>query len=243
MTGSHGPGVFAALFAALLTVGACGDSRESGASYIPDSIPVVQNDATGAHDLDSAWTATVELEIGTRTGGGPESFGHVVDVAVDALGRIWVLDRQASEIRVFGPDGDFVRRVGGEGQGPGEFGDPLGVDVSPDGEIWVLDVGNQRISVHDTAGRYLGQLRRLAGAHSGYHTGWTGGFDARGRYWDLLPAGGRNEWAWIVSRPDSALVAVDTVPVPEREAGPGSFRIASGAGVAWYSVPFAPSAS
>lgn len=232
----------AAAAAALLVASACGDGRESDASSVPDSVPVVENDATGAVDLDSAWSVSVEVRIGRRTGGGPESFGSAADLDVDDLGRVWALDRQANEVRVFGPEGGFVRRVGGEGEGPGEFTDPIGVDRSPEGRMWVVDPGNSRISVFDTAGRYVAGHRRITGGRSGYSMAWRGGFDAEGRYWDIIPTA-MGEWSWLVIRPGSTLVAVDTVPVPERAGGREHFEWTSGGGRYRYSVPFTPAAS
>lgn len=40
----------------------------------------------------------------------------------------------SSELRLFGPDRDFVRSVGGEGDGPGEFGFNPCANAAPLGE-------------------------------------------------------------------------------------------------------------
>jgi len=43
--------------------------------------------------------------------------------------RIYVVDSQDGEIRVFSESGDYERTVGRKGQGPGELNSPGGMDV------------------------------------------------------------------------------------------------------------------
>ena len=63
---------------------------------------------------------------------GPDLFGAIYSFDVDAWGRIFVLDDQAQEVRIFDPDGTFVRTVGKKGEGPGEFTSAVSVDLSPE---------------------------------------------------------------------------------------------------------------
>src|SRR6187551_3395842 len=65
-------------------------------------------------------TLVEELRIGGAEEG-PASFTTIAGLGFDAEGRIWVLDRQTQELRVFGRNGEFVRNIGQRGSGPGEF--------------------------------------------------------------------------------------------------------------------------
>ena len=82
---------------------------------------VVSNPAQGLWDSASAWRVVEELRIGTAEGSGPDLFGNVGAIEVDGLGRLWVAETQAQELRVFDREGGHVRTVGRKGGGPGEF--------------------------------------------------------------------------------------------------------------------------
>jgi len=45
-------------------------------------------------------------------------------VDADEAGKVYVLDRKAGQIKVFDPQGNFLRAIGRRGQGPGEFQEP-----------------------------------------------------------------------------------------------------------------------
>lgn len=89
------------------------------------------------------------LTIGVLDGPDEEVFGDIVDVQTDRSGNIFVLDRQALELRWFGPDGRFLGRAGGEGAGPGELRAPSGLGIDADGQLHVLDIRNVRISTYE----------------------------------------------------------------------------------------------
>jgi len=54
------------------------------------------------------------------------------NIAVDTEGRLYVLETRSYEVRVFDPDGEFLRKFGRPGQGPGDFQSPFGIDVAGD---------------------------------------------------------------------------------------------------------------
>ncbi|HEX6041596.1 MAG TPA: hypothetical protein VFZ20_26325, partial [Longimicrobium sp.] len=82
-----------------------------------------------------AWRVAEERRIGAKLEEGPTSFGDVSDVALDAMGRVWIADALQHEIRVFAPDGRHVRSIGGMGGGPAEFLGIAGMDWAPDGNL------------------------------------------------------------------------------------------------------------
>lgn len=151
------------LAALAVACGAPGDTR--GATWdgqidtLADGRVVVRNGERGIWPEGAEWQVVEEIRIGTLEGEGPDTFGDVASFEVDNLGRIWVLDMQASELRVFDRDGEYVRTVGRAGSGPGEFRQPVHVDMSPDGRIWVSAPPNARISIFDTAGSFVESMR------------------------------------------------------------------------------------
>jgi hypothetical protein len=98
-----------------------------------------------------------ELRIGRVNGETPDVFGQVRNVVPDALGRIWVLDTQASELRLFDDEGRHVRTIGGRGEGPGQLGGAAAPCAfrGPDDEIWTEEP-RRRWQRFDSAGQLLG---------------------------------------------------------------------------------------
>lgn len=131
------------------------------------------------------WVLEEELRIGTGGRVGPESFGQIAALAVDESGRIFVLDNQARELRIFGPAGEHLRTIGRQGGGPGEFGNPVGVAIHPaKGTIWVVDPGNGRYTVFGPDGEPAGTYPRPIG-----YFAWPfpGGFARDGEFFDVGP--------------------------------------------------------
>ncbi len=95
-------------------------------------------------------------------------FAHVTSLGSDELGPGYLVDRgtmqnlvrdgrgnywvgQNEEIKVFDPDGAFVRTVGRRGDGPMEFGRAAPMHADASGRVHVLDTDNLRISLIDEA--------------------------------------------------------------------------------------------
>ena len=153
---------------------------------LPGGTVAVHNPERGAWTEQTAWRAVEDLRLGRTDGGGPDVFAAPAALEVDALGRLYVLDAQAAEVRVFGADGRHVRSFGRQGAGPGELAQAMGMTFAPDGALWVLDPGNGRFSVFDTTGAPLRTLRR-DNSHVAFP--WPGRFDRQGRLWDVAQGG------------------------------------------------------
>ena len=125
------------------------DTLPSGALHVT-SAPQGVWALTGAEP----WRLVEDLRIGEFDGTGPYVFGSLRSVIPDPMGRIWVLEGQAFELRLFDAEGRFVRAVGRQGEGPGEFASNPCAFAGPDGEIWVESGG--RWQRFDTAGVLLG---------------------------------------------------------------------------------------
>lgn len=161
---------------------------------------------------DRAWRLSFASRIGGAGATGADAFGAVVDVAFDALGRVWVADEMQQQIKIFERDGTFVRSIGRKGGGPGEFRSIAGFDWSPDGTLWIVDAGNPRFTVLDTAGRLLATHPRFS---SMMVTPWPGGFDRHG---NLADVGARRESGGVsvasVVRLSPDLGSADTLRLP-----------------------------
>jgi hypothetical protein len=79
----------------------------------------------------------------------------VRDLAVDAEGRIYVLDGGNARVQVFTPEGAYLQTLGSPGQGPGELAQPSNIAVVGD-RIVINDVGNARLSVWGLDGQHQG---------------------------------------------------------------------------------------
>jgi hypothetical protein len=106
----------------------------------------------------------LRVRIGALDQPEPEAFGRIQDLAVGPDGRIYVLDQQAAEVRVFDPDGGFLFRFGRRGEGPAEFRTPVSIEVSAE-EVFVQNASGR-------ASRFTIQGEHIASVNLGRSTGW-----------------------------------------------------------------------
>ena len=121
-------------------------------------VEIVSNASTGT-DRRVDWSVDTEGAVLVGTLDGPEEtrFGRLSAVAVAPNGHVFAADGHALSIRVFLPNGDYVRSTGREGEGPGKFRSIDGLVHSVRGDaVYVRDPLLDRISVFDS----LGEFRR-----------------------------------------------------------------------------------
>ncbi len=203
------------LFGVALLFG-CGDARsgprwQGTVDTLPNGQVVVRNPAVPIWLPGSEWQVVEETRIGRIGGEGPDIFGAVLSFDLDRGGRVWVLESQSQELRVFDSLGVYVRTVGRRGGGPGEFAQAVKVETGPDGNVWVMDPSNNRLSVFDTAGVYLEGHPALGGF---IIIPWPGRFDAGGSYYAPVPLTD-GEFRVGIVRFDTSMTAVDTFSPPE----------------------------
>jgi hypothetical protein len=75
--------------------------------------------------------------------------------AVGSNGYIFINDRVDMTIKVYNPDGDFVRPIGSREEGPGEFQRIGRLDFLPYGRLIVLDLQARRINLLSAEGKFL----------------------------------------------------------------------------------------
>lgn len=235
----------------VLLASACGDRDRPGAAEVAvdtleGGVVQVTSPREGLWSDGEGWELVEEVRIGAREGDGPDVFGSVADVAVEAeRGRIHVLDSQADEVRVFDADGAHVSTLGGTGEGPGELANPMGLVLDSEGNLWVPDFGNGRYQVYAPGGE---PLRSPARPMTFGSFPWPGGIDRDGDLWDVATAPGGDgaltrralvrlhEEGADGGRPEP----VDTLILPEHETETVDLVDDEGTRTASLNVPYAP---
>lgn len=214
------------------------DSRWRGSiETLPNGVEHVRNPAVGMWGNDDGWSIVETLRLGSMDVEGPELFGQILGLEMDALGRIYVLDAHAREVRVFDPDGSHVRSFGKQGGGPGEFEQPAALLWGADGNLWVVDQRNARFAVFDTSGAFVTSHPRPGGFAI---VPWPGGIDEQGYLYDLAITPGESGAPprMGLAKFDRELQPMGSFTIPEYRQATFDLRI--GNNFMRRSVPFAP---
>lgn len=144
-----------------LLVVACGcapgTSDWGGTERDSAGVTVVENPAEGNWTLHAQPQVVEELRIGTEGGDPAYQFGAVVSIDADDARRIYVLDQQAAQVRVFDHEGKHVRTIGRPGSGPGELSPAtMAVLAGPADVVYVADIMRQRIAAFAADGAETG---------------------------------------------------------------------------------------
>lgn len=145
----------AALLAASLAAGCSGAEARMLAQPVIDSlpggIPRVMSPAPTQWVGETGWQLELVQEI-TGEEGTPTELINPQSIAMDDWGRVYVVDQKPMTIKVYGPDGSFIRTIGQEGEGPGEF--RVGFIAVHNGHVVIQDPRVARTSVWDTSGTF-----------------------------------------------------------------------------------------
>ncbi len=97
----------------LACIAAC-SAGDGWTGTVSDSagVTIVANTGRGMGEEGKAWTLEEELHIGTIAGDVEYQFGQIGGIAVDSRDRIFVLDAQARDVRVFSSDGTYQQTIG-----------------------------------------------------------------------------------------------------------------------------------
>ena len=172
------PLLTAAAVALAISTSCTGSDGVAWAGTVTDSggVTIVTNPATGLWTTESAWRVEPALTIGAADGDAELQFGQIVGIARDARGNLYVLDQQASNIRAFDADGNYLHTISRKGSGPGEIAAAAGLFLGRGDTLFVADVGAQRVSRFLTDGTEAGS----------FGLGLGNGLPVR---WDATPAG------------------------------------------------------
>ncbi len=133
-----------------------------------DGVRHVTNPAEPAQD-----TLSIELEELWRIGGWSEEegefFGYIAGLVAGDDGKVYLLDLQLYEVKVFSPAGRYLHTLGRAGEGPGEFHSPSSLFLLPDGRLGVLQSNPSHATLFDPAGKYAGDLAVPEAIERGFH--------------------------------------------------------------------------
>lgn len=226
--------------------------------HLPNGKVKVTNPPEGVWAKDGQpWQLQPEVTIGELDGDEASVFGAISGLEVDDDGRIYIVDRQANELRIFAPDGSHVQSIGRTGEGPGEFTNANGlVWLTPD-TLLVVDQRGNRYSVFTRGGDFVRSVRRQLG-----FSGWvfSGGYYARRIYETSSLSEGNDLYTLLLGTSIESdqltgasadlstegesgrlmLGSVDTIRLPRWEAPLyESFSVRNDRGMMVISVPFA----
>ncbi|MBD3161765.1 MAG: hypothetical protein GF346_05830, partial [Candidatus Eisenbacteria bacterium] len=107
-------------------------------------------------------TVSIQAErlwkIGGDTDAENEFFGLIARMTRDEEGNLYLLDSQLAEVKVFSPEGEWIRTIGREGEGPGEFRSPSGLFFMPDGNLGVLQAAPPKVVILTPEGDPAGEM-------------------------------------------------------------------------------------
>ncbi len=90
--------------------------------------------------------------VGDDEDGSDRMFGWITDIQIDDAGNFYLLDNSLNVIHVLGPDGRYLRQIGGPGEGPGEFRNATDFMLMPGGLIGVTQILPAKVITLDTEG-------------------------------------------------------------------------------------------
>ena len=97
--------------------------------------------------------------------GHEEGDGYLIDprqIEEGPDGNIYIFDASDAYIKVFSPEGKYLRRIGGKGQGPGEFqrADGSGFGFTSDGKLYFTEYtgGHRWITFMELSGEFINVL-------------------------------------------------------------------------------------
>lgn len=124
------------ILAALLLFAGCGDSQPQATGE--------ENDQVTVETRVMFKTDSIGVDLGDST----QVFGAIEGVVTGPDGNIAVLDRAACCIRIFTPDGEFLRQISREGNGPGELISTAFLTITENGTLILTGDGSETLGIH-----------------------------------------------------------------------------------------------
>jgi hypothetical protein len=119
-----------------------------------DGVECIHNTGTPLHP-DKTVTFVEDLSISGEDKDGNIILYEPMLSFVDDNENIYIIEIKDQVIKVFGPDGKFIKTIGAKGSGPGEFKSMGYLAVTKDGKLVVPDQISRRTSFFDSSGRFL----------------------------------------------------------------------------------------
>lgn len=120
-----------------------------------DRVVVMRNRKIPAPEVKAELVLKEQFTIGAEAGPQMVTLEDPTYIAAGDDGLIYVADRKAVQVKVFGPNGKFLRSIGKQGQGPGEVGGIRDISFTPAREILVNDTRTKRLHYFTLEGKFL----------------------------------------------------------------------------------------
>ena len=210
----------------------------------------IRNTAQGVWVRGGGWRLVPDIRIGEVEGPENTTFAAISGVEADDAGRIYILDRQANQLRIFAPNGSHLQSIGRSGAGPGEFSAANGLRWMGRDTLLVVDQRGNRYSILTRDGKFVRSVVRGLGFfgwmfRGGYDNGNVYELSATGQPPNIRPillATSLRDGTSASNTPaPTGVTRIDTVNLPT----PGgslyeSFSIRTARGGMVMAVPFAP---
>lgn len=136
---------------------ACNKSRgpETNATVeVIDGVEFIHNTETPIHPDK---TVLFEKDLSIRS---EDEEGNIVlfdprHFLVDSDENIYISESSDQVIKVFSPDGEYIKTIGAKGDGPGEFQSIGYLGFTPNGSFVVIDNQARRTNLFDASGQFL----------------------------------------------------------------------------------------
>ena len=133
----------------------CSQTDKAAADIeVIDGVSLVHNGETPLYP-DKMVVFEEELGIAPEDAEGNIILFQPSQFVVDDSGNIYICDRQELIIKVFDPQGHYMKSFGKKGEGPGEFQGILGMSFLPDGRLLFTDTSLRRSSLFDHEGNFV----------------------------------------------------------------------------------------
>ena len=193
----------------LLTLAACGSGADTTLNppkidTLPGGIVHVRNTGPTAWTDTNGWKL-VQVAAINPPDGSPGELGAIDAIALGDDGSVYAFQRAPATIKVFGPDGSYVRNIGREGDGPGEI--RAGMLAVRGDTVVVQDPNGHRLTFLKADGTFIRTVQSTC-------CYWTTTFviDSAGLIWSPGSVGGKGEGGWIRFRMDGTIR--DTILMP-----------------------------
>ncbi len=136
---------------------ACNKSQgpETNASVeIIDGIEFIHNTETPIHP-DKTVLFEKDLSISSEDEEGNIVLFDPGRYQVDSDENIYISESSDQVIKVFSPDGEYIKTFGAKGDGPGEFQSIGYLGFTPQGSFVVIDNRARRTNLFDATGQFL----------------------------------------------------------------------------------------
>lgn len=113
-------------------------------SKLPDDLKNLEK--VTIHSSDSESENGIEFETEEKFGDTKNvDLGRFTDVATDSNGNVYIADSNQSNIKVFKPEGDFLKTLGREGKGAGEFTNIQNIQIN-NSSLYAYDDSKNELS-------------------------------------------------------------------------------------------------